>query len=469
MNRIRTTPRALRGSDSVPSLRLGVRDGAGVAQPTAAVHAAALARDARRRARPRDGGRAIGSPSCGAREQASGAVVDQRRAADMPIVSALGGYQRTNHVTPYGFIQNGRLQHPLSRRARQLARPPRHAVADLHRRPLERARRRRPAPSSDASGKDLDAARADLRLETTRAFWALVTATDAVRVVQESVKRIDAQLSDVRARFDAGFLPPNDVLTVEARVSLQRTLLIEAENLRDGARAELARLMGVPVDAAFEADANLTQPGAAGSAAMPPESAGRRPRSRPGPSTRRRPCEPKPPRRRIDAARAEKRPSIAVVGGYDYARPNPRIFPRENDVGRLVGHRRQRLVDALERRPHRRARRRSAQPGRRGARAAGRARLGSSLSRSGSGSSISISARAQVDTASWPPSAAPPRPVASSPERFAVGRRHDDRSARRAGRRAPGRARTHARARQREAGRGAARAGARYCVRLRPG
>ncbi len=33
---------------------------------------------------------------------------------------------------------------------------------------------------------------------------------------------------------------------------------------------------------------------------------------------------------RIDAARAENRPSVAVVGGYDYARPNPRIFPRQN-------------------------------------------------------------------------------------------------------------------------------------------
>jgi outer membrane protein TolC len=34
---------------------------------------------------------------------------------------------------------------------------------------------------------------------------------------------------------------------------------------------------------------------------------------------------------RIDAARAGFKPSLAVVGGYDYARPNPKIFPREDE------------------------------------------------------------------------------------------------------------------------------------------
>ncbi len=33
---------------------------------------------------------------------------------------------------------------------------------------------------------------------------------------------------------------------------------------------------------------------------------------------------------RIEAARAESKPSVAVVAGYDYARPNTRHFPRED-------------------------------------------------------------------------------------------------------------------------------------------
>ena len=38
------------------------------------------------------------------------------------------------------------------------------------------------AAEQSATGKDLESARADLRLETTRAFWALVTATESVSV-----------------------------------------------------------------------------------------------------------------------------------------------------------------------------------------------------------------------------------------------------------------------------------------------
>ncbi len=199
-----------------------------------------------------------------AREAAAGSVLDQRRAADLPVVAALAGYQRTNHVDEFRVLQLGQVQVlypdvPDNWRARLDMQWPIYSGGRT--KALEQAA----AAEQSATGKDLESARADLRLETTRAFWALVTATESVSVVEESVKRIEAQLGDVRARFDAGFLPPNDVLTVESRVSSQRTLLIQAKNQRDGSRAELARLMGVPVDASFEvdavlADANPTQP-----------------------------------------------------------------------------------------------------------------------------------------------------------------------------------------------------------------
>lgn len=259
-----------------------------------------------------------------ARELAAGAVLDQREAADLPMVSAQAGYLRTNHVDEFGFVQNGKFQVlypdvPDNWRARLDMQWPIYTGGRT--KALELAA----TAERQATGKDLESARADLRLETTGAFWALVTATEAVSVVQESVKRIESQLGDVRARFDAGFLPPNDVLTVDSRVSQQRTLLIQATNLRDGARAELARLMGVPVDASFEVDAVLAPPSPSASAwhadappvvvradrealALRAEAAGSR----------------------IEAARAENKPSVAFVAGYDYARPNPRIFPRKD-------------------------------------------------------------------------------------------------------------------------------------------
>ena len=255
-----------------------------------------------------------------AREAASGAVVEQRERADLPIVSALAGYQRTNHVTPYGFVTNGRLQIlypdvPDNWRARLDLQWPIYTGGRTQ--ALEAAAR----AEQGATGKDLAAARADLRLETTRAFWALVTATESVTVVDESVKRIEAQLGDVRARYDAGFLPPNDVFTVESRVAQQRTLLIQARNQRDGARAELARLMGVPLDAAFEPDGNLTSPGqAVPNPLLAPARAEHDAQM----------LRIEAADARIDSARADSKPVVFVGGGYDIARPNPRIFPRED-------------------------------------------------------------------------------------------------------------------------------------------
>lgn len=252
-----------------------------------------------------------------AREAAASSVVDQRRAADLPVVSAQAGYQRTNHVEEFGFVQNGQvrilypdvpdnwrsrldLQWPIYTGGRTAA--------------LETAAR----AELNASGKELESARADLRLETTRAFWALVTATESVRVVEESVKRIEAQLADVRAKFDAGFLPPNDVLTVDTRVSSQRTLLIQAVNQRAAARAELARLMGEPVDASFEIEAALADVGPGGAPGVARRADREALAFRADAAVA-----------RIDAARAETKPTVAVGAGYDYARPNPRIFPRK--------------------------------------------------------------------------------------------------------------------------------------------
>ena len=256
-----------------------------------------------------------------ARESASGAVVQQRERADLPILSAQAGYQRTNHVDEFGVVQGRQLQIiypdvPDNWRTRLDMQWPIYSGGRT--RALERAAR----AERDASGKDLEAARADLRLETTRAFWALVTATESVTVVEQSVKRIEAQLRDVKAQFDAGFLPPNDVLTVESRVASQTTLLIQARNTRDAARAELARLMGVPLDAAFEADAALDE--AAIHQGVAPSGAAVRPEHE---ALRRRVDAADA---RIDAAAAEHKPTLAVIAGYDYARPNPRIFPRRD-------------------------------------------------------------------------------------------------------------------------------------------
>jgi len=175
-----------------------------------------------------------------------------------------------------------------------------------------------------AAGDELRAARADLRLEVTRAFWALVTARHTVRVFDEALRRTDAHLRDVRNRLDAGLVAPNDVLTAEARRARQEVQLIEARNVVDAATADLGRLTGLRPGTPIEPDAALTagRLPAEPDAALVEEAQAAR-------------AERAAIEHRVEAAGAQReaagagaRPQVSVIGGVDYARPNPRILPR---------------------------------------------------------------------------------------------------------------------------------------------
>jgi len=257
---------------------------------------------------------------------AARAAADERRAAQTPQVSAQAGYTRTNHVDAFGILlPTSQLKIiypdiPDNYRTRLDLQWPIYTSGRLD--ALERAARVDAAASDD----QLASARADLRLEITRAYWALVTAIESVHVVGESVTRVEAHLHDVRASFDAGLVPPNDVSSVVAQESRQRMLRIQAETTREVAEAELTRLIGAAPGTPIEPTSTLEPP--------PPETtpldtlleqarAGRRDRAALA--------------KRVDAssergqaASAGRRPTVAVGGGFDYASPNPRIFPRED-------------------------------------------------------------------------------------------------------------------------------------------
>ena len=183
-----------------------------------------------------------------ARGAAASAAADARAAADRPEVSLLAGYTRTNHVeefsvpggpgrpaqviypdVPDNWRTRVDLQWPIYTGGRTDA--------------LERAAR----AEATAVEADVAAARADLRLEVARAFWALVTARSSAAVLERALARAEAHARDVRQRLDAGIVPPNEVASADAQASRQRMLLIEARNGRDIASAELARLIGETV------------------------------------------------------------------------------------------------------------------------------------------------------------------------------------------------------------------------------
>jgi outer membrane protein TolC len=114
------------------------------------------------------------------------------------------------------------------------------------------------------------------------------------------------------------------VASAEAQQARQRMLLVEAQNQRDVSLAELARLVGLDPSQAIDPVAELERTAAAGQTfdALAREGLARRP-------------DRKALELRITAADLQKaaaaaarKPVISLGAGVDYARPNPKIFPR---------------------------------------------------------------------------------------------------------------------------------------------
>jgi outer membrane protein TolC len=264
----------------------------------------------------------------GARTEIASAVANQRRAASQPQLTVQAGYTRTNHVSPFilpvpgatGPVQpiypdipdNYRsrldLQYSLYNSGRFTA--------------LEQAARSETA----AADADERTARADLSLEIARAYWTFATVIEQLRVVEESIAATRAHLENARRRLDAGIVAPHEVFAIEAQESRQQLLAIQARGNRDVAEADLARLIGEP-QARIQPALPLAPPAAvtAGLTALVAEASSRR-TERQALSRRLTAAE-----ERVKAAEASSRPTVSAGGGFDYASPNPRFFPRERD------------------------------------------------------------------------------------------------------------------------------------------
>lgn len=259
-----------------------------------------------------------------ARKEGAEAAEAGRAAAAMPSVALVGGYTRTNHVDEFGIAQPGQPPRiiypdvPDNYRARIDLNWPLYSGGRTD--ALERAA----AAERQATGEDVAAARSDLRLEIARAFWALVSAIETEHVLARSLDNTGAHVRDLRNRFEQGLIAPNEVLSAEAQQSRQRVLAIEAANTRAVCEADLRRLVGIDTPDRIEPAATLD--GAAAPVGAPEglltDARAQRPE--------RRALEDRAEasRAREDAVRAEARPQVGVNAGYDYARPNPRIFPR---------------------------------------------------------------------------------------------------------------------------------------------
>ena len=262
-----------------------------------------------------------------ARVDAAAAAQASREAADRPIVALLGGYMRTNHVDVFAIAEPNQPPRviypdlPDNYRARLDLQWPIYTAGRVD--ALERAA----AGERDAAVHDVSAGRADVRLDAVRAFWALVTAGQAEEVLARALQNIDAHVADLKVRLDQGLIPPNDLLSAEAQRSHQRLLAIEAHNLRGIAEADVRRVIGEPADRAIEPAAPADPPAVVlAEVARLVEEAKKQRAERQALASR-----VSASRERELAAAASAKPQVSVAAGYDYARPNPRIFPRLED------------------------------------------------------------------------------------------------------------------------------------------
>jgi len=178
----------------------------------------------------------------------------------------------------------------------------------------------------DAAGSDVLAADHDLVLETSAAFWNLVTAQEREKVVVATLASYDQHLVDARNRLELGFAARNELLAVEAERSRAELQVIRARNAVELADANLARLTGltpgsrvdpVVVDhgSAYTRD-DLTQL-TEDALAQRAELAGLRSRISAADSA-------------ADATSGDRLPQVGLTASYEYSNPNPKILPLQD-------------------------------------------------------------------------------------------------------------------------------------------
>lgn len=286
-------------------------------------------------ARERARGSAPSVEQARALERAARADVDAARATRLPQVELSAAYTRQSDVPELILALPGAPPRtlfpniPNNYRTRLGGSVPMYTGGRLG--ALTRA-----AESEAAAAKnDVTTAGADLVLETTSAYWDLVTARQSERVLSESLVAYEAHLQDARNREAVGLAARNEVLAVQVERDRAELARLRAANAAEVAEANLRRLVGAPATTRIEPAEPLGEPqamasvlaakGEADVAPLVKEALSHRPerlalqeRIAAGES-------------RVKAERAAALPQLSVNGGYDYANPNRRILPPSAD------------------------------------------------------------------------------------------------------------------------------------------
>jgi len=267
-----------------------------------------------------------------AQQTAAEAGLRGARAETMPQVDLSGGYTRNSHVDEFVLALPGQPPRVLFPDLPDFYRL--HAGASL---PLWTGGRIESAVTAadrqrEAAGLDLAGGEHDVVLETSTAYWRLVTARESERVLREAVTAYEAHLTDARHRFDYGVAARNEVLAVQVERDRAELARLQAENAAAIANADLGRLVGLPSGTLIEPTEPLpAAPAVAASTAGSDPEALFAAADKARPELRALEARIAAARANVDLQRAAAKPQASLSLGYDYANPNPRIVPPRDE------------------------------------------------------------------------------------------------------------------------------------------
>lgn len=177
----------------------------------------------------------------------------------------------------------------------------------------------------EAARAEVEAGSRDVVLETTAAYWRLVTARETARVLEEAIAAYDGHLADGRNLVSVGMASRSDLLAVEAERAHAELRALEARSAAEVAEEDLVRLLALGPGTAVEPMELLEDivPSGESLDSLIAQALAARPERR---ALLARVASS---RARAGAARAGTRPQLGLVAGYDYANPNRRILPAE--------------------------------------------------------------------------------------------------------------------------------------------
>jgi outer membrane protein len=180
--------------------------------------------------------------------------------------------------------------------------------------------------SADAASDDYEKDKVDLIYNIQNSYWNVFKAIESKKVVDENVEQVKSHLKDVQNFFAQGIVTKNEVLKVEVQLSNIQVMQIDVLNNVRLSMIALNSLIGLPLETQIEiASPAEHQPNEYGDLNSLVQKAMENRSDLKAMDMRVKASETG-----VSIARAGWFPQIFLVGNYNYARPNQRIFPTQD-------------------------------------------------------------------------------------------------------------------------------------------